>query len=425
MPQSAADKAESAKADKEDASADPDRDFDGRANIREAFHRTHAYNCLECGKCTSICPVAVVDPGFSPRLLVKAAILEFEDDLVEKRSLWECLTCDLCGARCHSDVNLPEFIRSLRKECLKVGNTFLCSHNNVFQLISKLQIQTGEHQKRLEWVPADVKYHEEGDTLFFVGCAPYHHIIFEERNQDNLALPIASLKLLNHIGIEPVLLPNERCCGHDQYWSGHQETFEKLMNLNIEAFKNAGVKKIISACPEGHYMFSNIYPELADEFPFECVHITEILAEQLKHKKMKLPNMNSKTASKIVSYHDSCKLGRYMEVYDAPRQIINQLPGVEFRELEKNKSSSSCCGVSGFINCDMNSKIWRQAKLQEAANTGADTLLTGCPKCAIHLNCYLESEHVEPKFEIKVEPVIITLARAMNLLPQQNNDNNI
>ena len=391
-----------------------------KQNIKEAFDLTQAYYCLDCGKCTSICPVALIDPDFSPRLIVKSALLGFEDDLILQKNLWQCLTCDLCGARCHSDVNIPEFIRRVRLESIKVGNEFMCSHNNVFNLISRLQLSTGEQQQRLDWVPEDIKYQESGETLFFVGCAPYHQIVFEERTQDNLALPKASLRLLNHVGIEPVLLRNERCCGHDAYWTGDEKTFGKLVELNVKTFKEAGVKKIVTACPEGHYMFSKIYPEYADDFPFECVHITELMADKISDGELKIPEDTEIEPNRIVSYHDSCKLGRFMEVYDAPRKIIKALPGVKFRELARTKSSSGCCGVSGFINCDMNSRAWRQAKLQEASDTGAETLLTGCPKCAIHLNCYLENEHVEPKFDITVEPVIITLAKALNLMPDQS-----
>ena len=390
-----------------------------KEGIREAFAVTGAYNCLECGKCTGICPVALLGAGFSPRLVVKKALLNFEEDLCADKDRWECLTCDLCRIRCRSDVNLPEFIRRLRYESLKIGNTYNISHNNVFNLISKLQLKAGDFQKRLAWVTPDIKYHQKGDTLFFVGCAPYFQSIFRNLNQDNLELPLASLKLLNAAGIEPVLLENERCCGHDSYWTGGQDTFERLLELNIDNFKNAGVKKIITACPEGHHMLKNVYPEYSDDFNFECVHITELLAEKIDSGELEIPDDPDIREYEVVSYHDPCRLGRFSGIFEAPRKIISAIPGLEFRELSRNRQSSTCCGVNSFVNCDMNSKLWRAEKLKDAESTGATTLLTSCPKCNIHLNCYVTNQYVEPKFDIKIDSLIVRLAKEINLMPKE------
>ncbi|UCH89345.1 MAG: (Fe-S)-binding protein, partial [Thermoplasmata archaeon] len=333
--------------------------------------------------------------------------------------LWQCLTCDLCRVRCRSDVNLPEFIRRLRLESIKLGNAGFYSHNNVFHLISKIQLRTGEHQKRLNWVPSDIKYLKEGQTLFFVGCAPYFQTIFKEMNQDNLATPIASLKLLNHTGIEPVLLKSERCCGHDAFWTGHQSVFEQLMEQNIQNFKNAGVEKIITACPEGHYMLNEVYREYSDKYDFECLHITEFLADKIDKGELVIPRVENTETEEIVSYHDPCRLGRFSGIYEPPRQIIEAIPGVVLNELSCNRKSSTCCGVSSFMNCDINSKSWRQAKLQDAAAQGAQTLLTTCPKCTIHLDCYASNEHIKPRIDIKVESLIVKLADKLNLMPKK------
>jgi Fe-S oxidoreductase len=418
----AIDDAEAGKVSQNDTSTDKNDKEISKNNIKKAFEETHAYNCLECGKCTGICPVALLDTGFSPRLIVKKALLEFESELCNDKDLWECLTCDLCRERCHSDVNLSELIRRLRLESIKLGNTAICSHNNVFSLISKIQVATGDAQNRLAWLPPDIKYHDKGDTLFFVGCAPYHEIVLKDQSQNNLALPIASMKILNAVGIEPVLLKNERCCGHDAFWTGDMELFEKLVDLNVSNFKKAGIKRIVTACPEGHYMFSKVYPDHSKDFDFECIHISELIAEEIEKGKLVIPDKENEKGTEIVTFHDSCKLGRFSGLYEPPRQIIEAIPDMELRELTHNRGSSTCCGVNSFINCDMNSKIWRQSKLQEAKDTGAATLLTSCPKCIIHLNCYISNEHVEPRFDIKVESLIVKFAEALNLMPSKPNN---
>lgn len=414
-------------ADNATEGAQPEQDNKriSKKRIREAFEETHAYNCLECGKCSGICPVTLVNTGFSPRIVVKQALLEFEDELCADANIWECLNCGLCIVRCRSDVNLSEFIRRLRIESKKIDNEYLCTHNNVFKLIPRMQLKMGERQDRLSWLTDDIKYKTEGEVLFFVGCAPYHEVMFREKGQDNLALPLASLKLLNATGIEPVLLKGECCCGHDAYWSGEEKDFEALVQRNLEDFKKAGVKEIITACPEGHYMFSRVYPAYAGDYKFEARHITEVVAGMLESGRLKFPPDKEGVETDVVCYHDSCKLGRFSEIYEAPRKIIRAIPHVEFHELERNRGSSSCCGVSGFINCNMNSKQWRQAKLKETVDVGAGCLLTGCPKCAIHLNCYLESEHIEPKFQVTVKPLIVKMAEAMGLMEKKAkvNDN--
>jgi Fe-S oxidoreductase len=391
-------------------------------NIKEAFEATAAYNCLECGKCTGICPVSLSGMDFSPRILVKKALLEFFDELWTDEGLWECLTCDLCRERCHSDVNLPEFIRRIRTESRKMGQEGLYTHNNVFSLVPRVQLKSGEKQKRLEWVAPDIKYHEKGDTLFFVGCAPYFQTIFKELEQDNTAIPQASLRLLNHLGIEPVLLESERCCGHDQFWTGDEDTFEKLMELNLEKFREAGVKKIITACPECYYMLNDTYRKYSDKFEFECVHLTELLADKLASGELKIPESANNFPEEIVSYHDPCRLGRLSSIYEPPRKLIEALPSLEFRELERNRGSSACCGVNSFINCNMNSKLWRQTKLLEAKASGASELLTSCPKCNIHLDCYVKNENVEPKIDIKIESLYVKLAEALGLMQSKDSD---
>jgi Fe-S oxidoreductase len=385
-------------------------------NIKEAFDSTQAYNCLECGKCTGVCPVALTNSGFSPRLLVKRALLEFEEELCFDKELWDCLTCDLCRARCRSDVNLPEFIRRLRMEGRRVDNLGVNSHNNVFNLIAQIQLKAGDKQDRLSWVTPDIKYHNKGKTLYFVGCAPYFNSVFKEMGQDNLAAPLASLRLLNKIDIEPVLMGYERCCGHDQFWTGDQDTFERLLVQNITNFRNAGVEQIVTSCPECHFMLDQEYRNYSDKYDIECKHITELLADKQSSGELKIPNVGENLPAETVSYHDSCRLGRFSGIYDAPRKIIEAIPGAKLSELARNRTASACCGVNSFINCDMNSRNWRAAKLGEAKDAGADTLVTGCHKCAIHLNCYVSNEHVEPKFDIKVESLVVKLAEALGLM---------
>ena len=100
-----------------------------------------------------------------------------------------------------------------------------------------------------------------------------------------------------------------------------------------------------------------------------------------------------------MTYQDPCRLGRFEEIYEEPRRVISQIPGLELIEMEGNRSNSLCCGTSGWTNCDNCSKQIQKKRLNQAKSTGANTLITGCPKCQIHLKCALSSLDME--LEIK------------------------
>ncbi|MCK5559679.1 MAG: (Fe-S)-binding protein, partial [Thermoplasmata archaeon] len=215
------------------------------------------------------------------------------------------------------------------------------------------------------------------------------------------------------------------CCGHDALWTGDVETFKKLALLNIENIKKVGVKTVIATCPEGYYTLKYEYPKyfgstegIWEDAGIRIMHITEFIADKLKTGELKLEEPGPGTSGDgvlKVTYHDPCRLGRFAGIYEAPREIINAIPGVELVEMERNRHLSLCCGVSAWTNCDSISKQIRAAKLSSAKATEADKLLTSCPKCQIHLTCYTANEYVEPKINIEIEDIIVFLANAMDL----------
>ena len=164
----------------------------------------------------------------------------------------------------------------------------------------------------------------------------------------------------------------------------------------------------------------NDYPGYINEnsdniWNFKVVHITEYLAELLKAGELTIPEDNPFNKS-TVTYHDSCRLGRFMGIYDAPREILAAIPGLELKEMEHNRNRSLCCGVSNWTNCTNTSREIRAERLTEAKDTGADRLLTSCPKCQIHLKCYTNNEYVEPQIKLDIEDITVFLARAVGLL---------
>jgi Fe-S oxidoreductase len=185
------------------------------------------------------------------------------------------------------------------------------------------------------------------------------------------------------MGIEPVISNDERCCGHDAFWSGDEETFRKLAQWNLETIKSSGAKTVIFSCPEGYTTFKSHYPKYFGELPFEVLHVTEFLARELPKTSLTFAD----SPDGPVSYQDPCRLGRMAGIYDAPRQLLQLVPQTRLVEMPRNRENALCCGTSAWMECSGCSKAMQLERLGEAIGTGARTLITACPKCQIHLTC--------------------------------------
>ena len=366
-------------------------------NLEDIIQETKTYYCLECGKCTSICPVARYDSSFSPRLMIENALLGFGDELLLSKELFSCLTCYTCQQECPSDIDFPIFVRKARSMAQDNGQHGVCAHSGQLQSLARLMTSPAIKQKRLEWLSKEYRVSENSDVLLWVGCAPYFAPIFEDIEFNALDITKASLKTLNLLGIEPRLLANEKCCGHDALWTGDIETFKKLAEYNAAQIKEAGVKKIVFSCPEGYRTFKLDYPNYVD-LGCEVQHISEFLAEKIGENGMKFKEIKKK-----VTYQDPCRLGRHLGVYEAPRKVLKSIPGIELVEMKHSGLESICCGTSAFTNCDSYSNMLRAERLCEATETGAELLITACPKCQTHFRCAMTDKGKEHRSTSKIE----------------------
>jgi NADPH-dependent glutamate synthase beta subunit-like oxidoreductase/formate hydrogenlyase subunit 6/NADH:ubiquinone oxidoreductase subunit I len=231
---------------------------------------------------------------------------------------------------------------------------------------------------------------------------------------DYLEIPKSVIGILNQNDIVPVALPEEKCCGHDSIWRGDVETFKKLAEYNVNLFKQAGVKTIIFSCAEGYYTWKHEYKNMfkgKEEFDFEIYHITEYILKEKLLEDISFPSLDRIK----VTYHDPCRLGRMSSVFDAPRDVLKQIPSIELVELEDTMQDAECCGVSAYISCNEDSKKLQEKKIKQAIETGAEYLITACPKCIAHLNCYL-NEHRDLKNKIKVIDIVSFLGKLLFLI---------
>jgi Fe-S oxidoreductase len=269
-------------------------------------------------------------------------------------------------------------------------------------------------QNRIDWIPEDAKVSERGEVLFYVGCLPYLDVIYKNIGADSLNIAKGALKILNKAEISPVISNDERCCGHDLLWTGDSEGFEKLAELNVKYIKESGAKTVVTTCPECFRTLSKDYPEYAGNLDFEVVHISQFIEELINNGKLKFPGRSQDIQR--ITYQDPCRLGRHMGIYDSPRNVISSTSNISLVEMERNRESAMCCGVSAWTNCKSHSKQMQIERMMEAKSTGAGILMTTCPKCNIHLKCSVHNEVPVDRDKVAMEILDFTeiVSRALD-----------
>jgi Fe-S oxidoreductase len=340
--------------------------------------------------------------------MLERALMGFENELIHDRELFSCLACYACSHLCPADVDYPVYMQKARNLAFVEGEHGDCAHSGTLLSLMRLMSCPDIKQRRLGWLDS-CRTSEKSEVLYFVGCAPYFEPNFKDIEVSPVNVARDSIRILNALGIEPMLLPNERCCGHDLLWNGDIETFKKLAQLNAQMIKESGAKKVVFSCPEGYRTFKLDYPQYV-ELDCELVHISEILAQSLKSNGLELEEINKK-----VTYQDPCRLGRHLGVFEPPREIIRAIPGIKLTEMEHRGEESICCGTSAWTNCSSCSKQIRVDRLLEAKATGAEVLVTACPKCQIHFKCAMVDKGAEkgPDIEMEVMDIMTLVANAM------------
>lgn len=352
---------------------------------------TGAARCVACGKCTTMCPLGT-NGDFSAR---RIAGQDLDNELRGRGvGVWRCLTCASCEERCPEGVQITEFVRGLRAlvpEAVRRPPP----HDGVFQSVARNMAQDGRQGSRPGWLTDDLEVAEEGELALFVGCAPFFDIYFEDIGVHTLDSTRAAIRILNKLDIQPVLISDEVCCGHDLLWRGEREEFEQLAQANAKTFSERGIRHILTTCAECTRTWKLDYPEVAPEYTPRVEHLAEFIAARTASGDLKTTGNGTAAGSgngkqdgaETVTFQDPCRLGRHLGVVDAPRQFFEALPDTPFVEMPRAGRDAMCCGTSGFIHCDAASRELQQQRLREAATTRAGKLVTACPKCLIHFKC--------------------------------------
>jgi Fe-S oxidoreductase len=342
------------------------------SEIKEAGGEAFKY-CFQCGLCDVVCPWNRVRQ-FSIRKIIRQATFGLTE--IEGEDIWRCTTCGRCPQRCPRGVKQIDVGVSLRRvatnyevfpasvRSARTARASLISEGNPLQF---------ERKKRGEWAKGlSVKPFTEGmELLYFVGC----YLSFDPRMKK---VATATANILTSAGIDfGILGEKENCCGESIRKTGSEEVFKRLAKDNIKTFVENGVKKILVSSPHCYHTFKNEYSEFMANF--EVVHIAQYLLELIDQGRLEI----KKSYEKKVTYHDPCYLGRHNDIYDAPREVLKRIPGIEFVEMADSHRDSLCCGGGGgriWMDTPKNERF-SDLRLIQANETGAGMLVTACPYC--------------------------------------------
>jgi heterodisulfide reductase subunit D len=386
------------------------------------------YRCNRCRQCRYVTgkPLALIDPatgaprenavmpscpsGFlnkfaayyaSGKLMVAKRILEGLHQ-IDKKTVEIFYACSLCGAcdyQCSlnlADSESPnklefrpsEIFEEIREDLVNLGFRPMPNHIKFAESIRQNHNPYNEsHKDRLVWAEGrNSKLPSNGNVIYFVGCTTAYR---------NPAIAKATVNIFERAGIEYGVLQskgysNEWCCGSPLLRTGQRKLAEEIMRHNVKAIEESGADTLVTSCAGCYATIKRDYAKVFKDLSFEVVHSSEFIQTLIRNGKLK-----PKQVDKKVTYHDPCHLGRHMGLYDAPREVLKAIPGIQFVEMPRTRKNAWCCGggggmMSGFP--EMASKT-ADVRIQEAMDIGANAIVSTCPFCEVNLTKAAETFH--------------------------------
>jgi Fe-S oxidoreductase len=342
--------------------------------------------CFQCGVCTASCPWGLVrGETFSVRKLIRQAQLGVLD---EQEELWLCTTCSQCEPYCPRGVSIVGVVQALRYLMWKRRATLEGLPSILWSVYWNNNPWFQPPSQRAQWaVTLDLPEYDpdQHEVLLYIGCTASY-----DRRAQNLAHSLIQIFRALQIPFG-VLGENEPCCGETVLRLGHLPYFMEIAEAGAKIFRDRGVGKLVAVSPHCYDVFLNHYPEVNGTF--EPFHYTEYLASVMDRGRPQF----QKSFDRKVTYHDPCFLGRRNQRYEAPRKVLENIPGLTFVEMENSGPDSLCCGGGG-------GRMWMETapderfsdlRVQEAASTGASVIATACPYCITCLEDSIKSLDIE------------------------------
>lgn len=393
-----------------------------RDNLKEPsakFKEKYSYErCTHCGYCRHVCKVyntswSETDYAGGRNRIIKA--LDRGDIKFKKNeiipSVFRCMLCGNCAVVCPVGVDTLSVFQNLRKEVVKRGampeklkalkgsimesnNPFLEKHIDRFNWCDSCEEGARAYDRAKQRVT--IKKEETPYSVgYFVGCTSAY------RNKE---LVSATSQVLDKLGVEFVLFPEEKCCGSVLFRTGLEDAANELVMHNLDMVRKSGVKNVVFSCSGCFSTFNLEYSRIADyNLGFNLYHLTQYVLKVVKEKNLKIRyTKRSKDDPLLITYHDPCHLGRYCGVYEEPRELIRMIEGVKLFEMKHNKDMAWCCGAGGGVKAlygDIAAEVGRdritetrtcmvrirEDRLKEALETRAEVLVSSCVFCKNNL----------------------------------------
>jgi len=378
------------------------------------------YSCTECGRCSSQCPATYSGKELAPRQLLlnlrdylyrnESQVMAAKpgegeevvtigenvvgDNLIHDQVLWDCTTCRACEEACPVLIEYVDKIVDMRRHLVQEESRFPAELARMFKGMETQSNPWGiDAASRADWAEGldipTMADKPDAEYLYFVGCAGS----FDDRNKKTT---VALTKILKQAGVDFAILGVEETCnGETARRLGNEYLFQTMAQMSVETLNNYKVKKILTNCPHCFNTIKNEYPQFGGNF--EVIHATEFVKQLIAQGKIQFGS----NGSKAVTYHDSCYLGRYNDVLEAPRDILGQIPGLQLREMERNRRTGMCCGAGG-------GKMWFEEapeqrvntrRVEQALETNPDVVAVACPYCMTMVDDGLKGKGVEEKVQ--------------------------
>jgi heterodisulfide reductase subunit D len=365
--------------------------------------------CNRCGFCLAVCPIYTVKgrEWATPRgkNAIIRAIIEGKIDWTPEieESLFRCTGCRLCTQTCFPAVETNQGVLAAR-QCLVDRSQYpKVIHRVVDSLEKNFNISGEPNETRSMWmealddVPNQGFQKEKARVIYFVGCVASFFPLAHK-------IPQTFVQILDKAKVDFTILGGEEwCCGFPLIQAGMNEKMGKLVEHNQEKVEQVGAESVVFACPSCYHTWKEKYKTNA-----ELLHSTQFMERLINEGKIVFKNGFHRT----VTYHDPCDLGRNSGIYDAPRNILKQIPGLNFVELENSRQLSVCCGGGGdleMIDPDLSAAI-AQRKIEEIRRTGAEEVITSCQQCIRTISGYARKHKIKLKVKDITEVVLEAMA---------------
>jgi Fe-S oxidoreductase/nitrate reductase gamma subunit len=369
--------------------------------------------CVACGRCDENCPAAISGKPLSPRKIIRNIREQMETVSADQRHLgstpdtlllenavsademWACTSCMACVEHCPLFIEpLDKIIDMRRFQVMGEARLPAEARSMIRDLDLFGDVQGKGVAHRADWaMNREVTQlsriasspQSEVEILLWVGCSGAFH----PRNQETSR---AMVRILKAAGIRFAILGKaELCCGDPARRLGDEILFRKLAQANIARFEQYQIEKIVTLCPHCMNTLKNEYPELGCKL--QVMHATELVMALIRDQRIEL---KYPVADKMV-IHDACYLGRYNQVYQAPRDICRAIPGTQLKETARNRDHGFCCGGGGgrmWLHENIGQNI-NVVRAEEMAKTDVDLIATACPYCLVMLDDGVKSLELE------------------------------